>query len=90
MAKPRLVPIGFGSLVVPARVLAVLNPAGSPARRLREESRERGHLVDATQGRKTRSMILLDTGHLVLSGVQAETVAQRIEKGLEPLTEDPA
>lgn len=85
MPRQQLVPVGFGSVVVGRRVVAVLNPAGSSARRLRDDHRDRGLLVDATQGRKTRSLLLLDTGHLLLSAVQVDTVSQRLSKGRDPL-----
>ncbi len=76
-----LVGVGHGSLVVSHRVVAVLNPAGQSIRRLREDAKKRGLIVDATQGRKTRAVLVLDTGHLLLSAVQPETIAQRLERG---------
>ena len=74
----RLVNIGYGNVIVAGRVVAVVAPAAAPIRRLRDEARERGKLVDATQGRKTRSVIITDSDHVVLSAVQAETVAARL------------
>jgi extracellular matrix regulatory protein A len=74
---PGLVNVGYGNFVAGARVVAILSPLSAPMKRLREEARERGKLVDATQGRRTRSIIVTDTDHVVLSGVQAETMAQR-------------
>ena len=74
----RLLNVGYGNVVVAARVVAVVGPSAAPIRRLREEARERGKLVDATQGRKTRSVIVTDSDHVVLSAVQAETIAQRL------------
>lgn len=61
------------------RVIAVVGPAAAPVRRLREEARERGKLVDATQGRKTRSIIVTDSDHVILSAVQVETIGQRLQ-----------
>ncbi len=74
----RLLNVGYGNVVVAARVVAVVGPSAAPIRRLREEAGERGKLVDATQGRKTRSVIVTDSDHIVLSAVQAETIAQRL------------
>lgn len=61
------------------RVVAVVGPAAAPVRRLREEARERGKLIDATQGRKTRSIIVTDSDHVILSAVQVETIGQRLQ-----------
>ncbi len=77
MQKTRLLNIGFGNFVVSSRVVAIVNPASSPMRRLREDAKESQRLVDATQGRKTRSIIVTDSGHIVLSAIQAETISQR-------------
>ena len=77
----KLVGVGFGSLVMATRVIAVLNPAGQSIRKLREDAKARGLVIDATQGRKTRAVLLLDTGHLLLSAVQPETLAMRLDKG---------
>ena len=59
-------------------LIAVVGPAAAPVRRLREDARKRGKLVDATQGRKTRSVIVTDSDHVILSAVQAETIAARL------------
>jgi regulator of extracellular matrix RemA (YlzA/DUF370 family) len=77
MAKNTLLNIGFGNFVVASRVVAIVSPASSPMRRLREDARAENRLVDATQGRKTRSIIVTDSNHVVLSGIQAETIGQR-------------
>jgi regulator of extracellular matrix RemA (YlzA/DUF370 family) len=74
----KLLNVGYGNVVAAHRVVAVVGPAAAPIRRLREEARERGKLVDATQGRKTRSVIVTDSDHIVLSAVQTETIAQRL------------
>ena len=73
-----LVNIGFGNVVVAARVVAVVHPGSSPARRLKDDARESGRLVDATQGRRTRSIIVTDSNHVILSAVQGETISQRL------------
>ncbi|HEU6437169.1 MAG TPA: DUF370 domain-containing protein [Nitratidesulfovibrio sp.] len=73
----KLINVGFGNFVVASRVVAIVNPSSSPMRRLREDARQEGRLVDATQGRKTRSIIITDSNHVILSAIQAETVGQR-------------
>jgi regulator of extracellular matrix RemA (YlzA/DUF370 family) len=75
----RLVHVGFGNMVVAERVVAIINPSSAPIKRLREEARESGKLIDATQGRKTRAILITDSDHLILSAVQPETVANRYE-----------
>ena len=74
----RLVNIGFGNAVKVGRILAVVNPGSSPIRKLKEEARLEKKLIDVTEGRRTRAIILLDTGHLILSSVQPETISQRL------------
>jgi len=87
---PGLVNVGYGNYLAGHRVVAILSPLSAPMKRLREEARERGKLVDATQGRRTRSIIVTDTDHVILSGVQAETMAQRflgqagVDDGADP------
>jgi len=75
-----LVNIGFGNVVAASRVIAIVSPGSSPIKRLREEAKERGKLVDATQGRKTRAIIVTDSDHVILSAIQAETVTQRFSE----------
>ncbi len=74
---PKLLNIGFGNVVVSSRVVAIVTPSSAPMKRLKEGAREVGMLVDATQGRRTRSIIITDSNHVILSAVQAETVTQR-------------
>jgi extracellular matrix regulatory protein A len=81
----KLLNIGYGNLVVASRIIAVVSPNASPVRRMRDEARERGKLVDATQGRKTRSVIVADSDHVILSAVQAETLLTRL---VAPLDEE--
>jgi hypothetical protein len=78
--KTGLLNIGFGNYVVNSRVVAIVSPASSPMRRLREDAKESQRLVDATQGRKTRSIIVTDSGHVILSAIQAETISQRFSQ----------
>ncbi len=72
-----LVNIGFGNYVLASRVIGIINPASSPMKRLREDARLAGKLIDATQGRKTRSLLVMDSSHIILSAIQAETISQR-------------
>ncbi len=79
----KLINVGYGNVVVAERVVAVIGPNAAPIRRLRDEARERGKLVDATQGRRTRSIIVTDSDHVVLSAVQTETIRQRLDESIE-------
>ncbi|MBW2221804.1 MAG: DUF370 domain-containing protein [Deltaproteobacteria bacterium] len=75
----KLLNIGFGNTVVSSRVVAIVTAGSSPMKRLKEEAKEGSKLIDATQGRKTRSIIIADSNHIILSAIQAETIAQRFE-----------
>ena len=72
-----LINIGFGNMVAAGRLLAVVGPESAPVKRMIQDARDRGMLIDATYGRKTRSVILMDTDHVVLSAIPPETVALR-------------
>jgi hypothetical protein len=74
----QLLNIGFGNSIVLSRVVAILTPGSAPMKRLKDDAKEAGRLVDATQGRKTRAIIVTDSNHVILSGVQAETIALRV------------
>ena len=76
--KTTLINIGFGNIVVAERVIAVITPASASGKRLREDARENNHLIDATHGRKTRAIIVMDSNHVVLSAMQPETLANRL------------
>lgn len=75
-----IINIGFGNFVSASRVTAIVNPGTSPMRRLKEEARKQNKLVDATQGRKTRAIIITDSDHIILSAIMPETMTQRIEE----------
>jgi regulator of extracellular matrix RemA (YlzA/DUF370 family) len=75
--EQQLLNIGFGSTVVAERVVAIVSPNSAPMKRLKDEARSDNRLIDATHGRRTRSIIVLDSNHIVLSAIQAETVSQR-------------
>jgi len=72
-----LLNIGFGSSVVSERVIAIVSPNSAPMKRLKDEARDERRLIDATHGRRTRSIIVMDSNHVVLSAIQAETISQR-------------
>lgn len=74
----KLLNVGFGNMVAAARVIAVVGPDSMPVKRIVGEARESGKLVDATAGRKTRAVLMMDSGHVVLSAIQPETIAGRI------------
>ncbi len=73
----KLINIGFGNIVSGNRVISIVSPESAPIKRIITEARERGQLVDATYGRRTRAVIITDSGHVVLSAIQPETVANR-------------
>lgn len=72
-----LLNIGFGNTVVAERVIAIMPPNSAPMKRLKDEAKEDKRLLDATHGRRTRSIIVMDSNHVVLSAIQAETISQR-------------
>ncbi len=74
-----LLNIGFGNVVASNRVVAVVTPGSAPVKRLKDHARQTGKLVDATQGRRTRAVIVTDSDHVVLSAIAAETITQRLE-----------
>jgi regulator of extracellular matrix RemA (YlzA/DUF370 family) len=72
-----LLNIGFGNTVVADRVVSIVGPNSSPMKRLKDEAKNEKRLIDATHGRRTRSIIVMDSNHIVLSAIQAETISQR-------------
>ena len=75
----KLIGIGFGSMVAAQRVLAVVEPDSAPIKRVVQEARERGMLIDASYGRKTKSVLLMDTDHVILSALTTDVLATRWE-----------
>ena len=73
-----LINIGFGNIVAGNRVIAVVSPESAPIKRIIQEARERGMLIDATYGRRTRAVIITDSDHVILSAIQPETVSHRL------------
>ena len=81
VAMEKLVNIGYNTHVVARRIISLLPATSMPVRRLREEAKARGYLIDATQGRKTRSLVVTDSNHVILSAVNVETLLQRFVEG---------
>jgi regulator of extracellular matrix RemA (YlzA/DUF370 family) len=76
-----LVNVGFGNVVSTLRIIAIVSPTGAPMKRIRDEARVKNLLVDATEGRRTKSIIVTDSGHIVLSAFNPQTITQRITEG---------
>ena len=77
----KLINIGFGNMVSAGRVIAIVSPESAPIKRIIGDARDQGNLVDATYGRRTRAVIITDSGHIILCAVQPETVAGRLDGG---------
>ena len=75
----KLINIGFGNMISAGRLIAIVSPESAPIKRMAQEARDRGILIDATYGRKTRAVLILDNDHLVLSALTPEVVTGRIE-----------
>lgn len=73
----KMINIGFGNIVSANRIIAVISPESAPVKRIISEARDKGLLIDATYGRKTRAVIIADSSHVILSAIQPETVANR-------------
>ena len=84
----QLVNIGFGSLISVERLIAVVSPDSAPVKRLGQEARDRGMLIDATFGRKTASVFIMDSDHVVLSALSTEKMAPRLGLTVKDLTEE--
>jgi len=73
-----LINIGFGNMAAANRIMAIISPESAPVKRIVQEFRDRGQLIDATYGRKTRAVLIMDTGQIILSAVQPETISHRL------------
>jgi regulator of extracellular matrix RemA (YlzA/DUF370 family) len=83
-----LLGIGFGNFVIASRIVAVITPGSAPVKRIKEVARDKGKLIDATCGRKTRAILVMDSEHVVLSAINPETIATRLDaKEAEALNE---
>lgn len=78
----QLINIGFGNIVSANRIIAIVSPESAPIKRIVQEAKEKQTAVDATYGRRTRAVIIMDSGHIILSAVQPETVAGRLDKDI--------
>ncbi len=79
----KLVNIGFGNIVSANKIVSIVSPESAPIKRLVQESRDRGMLIDATYGRRTRAVIITDSNHIILTAVQPETIANRINNKVD-------
>lgn len=79
----KLINIGFGNMVSASRLVAIVSPESAPIKRIIQDVRDRGQLIDATYGRRTRAVIVMDSGHVILSAIQPETVAGRMAGKIE-------
>ena len=84
----KFINIGFGNIISADRLIAIVGPESAPIKRIIQDARDNGKLVDATYGRRTRAVIIMDSEHVVLSAVQPETVANRLEKDTVEETEN--
>lgn len=87
----KLINIGFGNMVSASRLVAIVSPESAPIKRIIQDAKERGMLIDATHGRRTRAVIVTDSDHIILTYLQSETVANRVSDenaNLEPAEED--
>ena len=84
----KLVNIGFGNMVSAGRMVAIVSPESAPIKRIIQDAKERGTLIDATHGRRTRAVIITDSAHIILTYLQSETVANRITEDEEAIDEE--
>ena len=76
----QLLNIGFGNIVSADRIIAIVSPESAPIKRIVQEAKENGNAVDATCGRRTRSVLIMDDGHIIMSSIQPETMMTRVNK----------
>lgn len=79
----QLINIGFGNMVSAERMISIVSPESAPIKRIIQEAKDSKMAIDATYGRRTRSVIIMDSGHIILSAVQPETIAGRVDNGLD-------
>lgn len=80
MSNLKLINIGFGNIAMVNRIIAAVSPESAPIKRIIQDARENGRLIDATYGRRTRAVLIMDSDHVILSSIQPETVANRVMK----------
>lgn len=79
----QLINIGFGNIVSAERIVSIVSPDSAPIKRIVQEAKDEKTAIDATYGRRTRSVIIMDSGHIILSAVQPETIAGRVDNGID-------
>ena len=79
----QLINVGFGNIVVASRIVAIVSPESAPIKRIIQDAKDNKSVIDATYGRKTRAVLVMDSGHIILSAVQPETIASRLDKEIE-------
>ncbi len=84
----KLINIGFGNMINAQRLVAIVSPDSAPIKRIIQECKERGTLIDATQGRRTRAVIIMDSDHVILTYLQCETVANRLDSDQDDICEE--
>lgn len=84
----KLINIGFGNMVAAGRLVAIVSPESAPIKRIIQDAKERGTLIDATYGRRTRAVLVMDSEHVILSSIQPETVANRMGDSQEDDTDE--
>jgi len=84
----KLINIGFGTMVSSSRLIAVVSPESAPIKRIVQDTRDRGDLIDATYGRRTKAVIMMDSGHVILSALTPETIGARLSGKPEPTSEE--
>ena len=84
----KLINIGFGNTISSDKIVAIVSPDSAPIKRMVQEAKDNGTAIDATFGRKTRAVIIMNSDHIVLSAVQAETIASRIDKDIKDISEE--
>lgn len=82
--KMQLVNIGFGNIIAANKIVAIVSPESAPIKRMVQEAKDEKTAVDATCGRRTRAVLIMDSGHIILSAVQPETIAGRVDKNITP------
>lgn len=82
----KLINIGFGNIVSGSRVIAIVSPESAPIKRIVQEARDKGLLIDASCGRRTRAVLITDSDHVILSAIQTETIAGRVQSREDEIT----
>ena len=84
----KLINIGFGNMISASRLITIVSPESAPIKRIIQDAKDKGMLIDATYGRRTRALIIMDSVHVILSAVQPETVAGRLNSDEEEVADD--